>query len=103
VSSKPPLEKVVEATFVKEVKRLGLPVKLRKMNGLGNASWPDRLIIGPKKFFMWIEFKRPVIGRLSPGQETLFAEMGEIGHEVHVFTDGKLAALAVKYALRTHG
>ena len=101
--ARPPLEAAVERAFLQEVRRLNLPVKIRKMNGLGNASWPDRLIIGPKKFFMWIEFKRPEIGRLSPGQEVLFAEMGEMGHAVPVFTDGRKAARELMHALREHG
>jgi hypothetical protein len=92
VRKKPPLEAKVEADFMKEVKRLGLPVKIRKMNGLGYVSWPDRLIIGPKGFCRWIEFKRPEIGKLSPGQIYLFAELAAWGHHVSVFTDGKLAA-----------
>lgn len=99
----PPLERVVEATFMRKVKDYRLPVKIRKMNGLGFASWPDRLIIGPRGFTMWIEFKRPEIGKLSPGQEAMFKEMGALGHEVHIFTDGALAAMAVRTALNKYG
>lgn len=98
----PPLEAKVEADFVKEVKRLGLPVKLRKMNGLGNSSWPDRLIIGPRGFCRWIEFKRPELGKLSPGQEELFAELEAWGHSVPVFVDGKKAAQYIKDELSEH-
>ena len=98
----PPLEAKVEADFMRTVKTLKLPVKLRKMNGLGNASWPDRLIIGPKKFFMWIEFKRPEIGKLSPGQEDLFSEMESMGHPVLVFTDGRVAANYLNQQLELH-
>jgi hypothetical protein len=101
VTTRPPLEKKVEADFLKELKKL--PVKVRKMNGMGFNSWPDRLVIGPHGFFYWVELKRAVIGKLSAGQEDLFGEMFAMGHEVHIFTDGKEAALAVKYALIRHG
>ena len=87
----PPLERHEEKVFMNLVKKNNLPVKIRKMNGLGFASWPDRLIIGPHKFTCWIEFKRKEIGKLSPGQVTLFNEMGGMGHVVHVLDDGKLA------------
>lgn len=101
MSTKPPLEKKVEADFLKELKKL--PVKVRKMNGMGFNSWPDRLVIGPKGFFYWVELKREKIGKLSAGQEDLFGEMLKMDHGVHVFTDGREAALAVKYALMRHG
>lgn len=31
----------------------------RKMNGLGNVSWPDRLFILPNGIAAFVEFKRP--------------------------------------------
>jgi hypothetical protein len=100
--SKPKLEKTIEADFVKECKRLKLPVKLRKMNGLGYASWPDRLVVGPFSFFQWIEFKRPDIGKLSPGQADLFEELEAWGHGVPIFTDGFAAAKFVEDQLKAH-
>jgi hypothetical protein len=102
-----PLEKAIEKKFVGELKKLAVEFKIdlkcRKMNGLGNASWPDRLIIGPKGFIMWVELKRPKIGKLSEGQKDLFADMASMGHPVQVHDDARLAILAVKYALHNAG
>ena len=97
----PPLEKAEEAEFLKFLKQL--PVRTRKMNGLGSAAYPDRLVIGPAGFTMWVEMKRKKIGKLSPGQEELFAELSTMGHKVHIFDDGKEAAEAVKQQLIKYG
>lgn len=102
LKTKPPLEKAVEAKFMKLVKARGLPVKIRKMNGMGFRAWPDRLIIGPKKFVMWIEFKRPEIGKVSEGQEIQFSEMTDMGHKVYVFDDAEKAYLALELGLKAH-
>lgn len=89
---KPPLEAKEEADFLKVLKQSGVDFKTRKMNGLGYRSWPDRLVLGPERFFILIELKRKEIGKLSPGQEELFKDLSFMGHEVHVFDDGKAAA-----------
>lgn len=94
-----PLERHEEATFMRLIK--GFPIKVRKMNGLGNASWPDRLVLLPNGRIIWIELKRKKVGKLSKGQEILFEEMRGMGHEVFVFDDGELAANSVKLALLT--
>jgi hypothetical protein len=101
--SAPPLEAKVEADFMRAVKKLGLPVLLRKMNGIGARSYPDRLVICPKGLVWWVEFKRPQLGKLSPGQDELFIELGRMGHPVAVFTDGNEAALALKFFLMNNG
>lgn len=72
------------------------------MNGLGYRSWPDRLVIGPKGFFKWIEFKRPVLGKLSDGQVDLFEELSCMGHPVEVHDDFKVALLSLELDLRKH-
>lgn len=88
-----PLESVVEAKFLKELKKYSqYKLKVRKMNGIGYRSWPDRMVLGPRRFILFIELKRPKLGKLSPGQIDLFNEMAELSHFVPVFTDGKIAA-----------
>jgi hypothetical protein len=37
----------------------GQGIKHRKMNGLGNVSWPDRLFLLPNGIAAFIELKRP--------------------------------------------
>jgi hypothetical protein len=98
-----PLEADIEAAFIKGLKTLGVNLLVRKMNGIGYRSWPDRLILGPNGFVMWVELKRPKIGKLSPGQKDLFETMESLGHCVNVFVDAKVAVMAVKAALINHG
>lgn len=96
-----PLERDIEAKFMKLIKCL--PIKARKMNGLGFAAWPDRLIVGPAEFSIFIEFKRPGRGKLSEGQKILFAELEEWGHPVLIHTDAREAFDDLVTRLRSHG
>lgn len=80
-----PLEKDIEAKVVKYAKERGCLA--RKMNGLGNTSWPDRLFVLPNGRFVWVEFKRPVVGKLSPGQEDLIAELQARSQVVYIVDD----------------
>lgn len=92
----------MEAAFLRYVKRWALPVKVRKMNGQGFRDWPDRLIIGPKSFSRWVEFKRPQLGKVSAGQRALFAEFGQMNHPVVIFDDALLAATWLRAELEKH-
>lgn len=105
LKKKPPLEAKEEKDFVHALKKSGIDFKTRKMNGLGYRSWPDRLVLGPECFIIFIELKRKEIGRLSPGQEELFKDLSFMGHEVHVFDDGRAAARFVleRYLEHHHG
>lgn len=96
-----PLEATIEAKFMKLVKRF--PVKVRKMNGTGFRSWPDRLLLGPKKFVMLVEFKRPKVGKLSEGQKALFEELEEMRHPVLVTTSAEYAIAELERRLIEHG
>lgn len=99
----PPLEAAEEQEFLKLLKQLPVELKVRKLNGLGNRDWPDRMILGPSGFMLLVEMKRKQLGKLSPGQVALFAQLSELEHVVHVFDDGKLAAEFVRQALIDHG
>lgn len=88
-----PLESAIERSFLKKLKEWDLRFKTRKLNGRGYNSWPDRLVLGPDKFMCLIEFKRPVLGKVSPGQEELFDELEALGHHVAI-QDQADAALA---------
>lgn len=52
---KPELESAIENRVVRWAKDRGW--RVRKMNGLGDRSWPDRLFVGPG-VMAFIEFKR---------------------------------------------
>ena len=79
------LEKDIEAKVVKYAKARGCLV--RKMGGFGFAAWPDRLFVLPDGKTFWIEFKRPLIGKLSEGQRALIDELRSMGHIVYVVDD----------------
>lgn len=53
-----PLESTIENAVVDYAKAPPRNCIVRKMNGLGFRSWPDRLFITPKGRHFYIEFKR---------------------------------------------
>jgi hypothetical protein len=97
-----PLEAKEEKDFLRELKKLPRKFITRKMNGQGFRSWPDRLVMGEYGFTMLIEIKRKIVGKLSPGQEDFFPLLGDMGHQVSVFDDGKEAAAHVWGAFQKH-
>lgn len=93
------LESSVERSFVRRAE--ALVCRTRKLNGLGNRDWPDRLVLGPNEFFAFYEFKRP--GKaLRPTQEALRNDLAELGHQVHVFDDADAAVAHLKASLKAH-
>jgi hypothetical protein len=91
----PVLEKDIENKVTKIAKREGWMT--RKMNGLGNRSWPDRLYISPEGRIVWIEFKRPD-GALSEGQKALIDDLRLFKQSVFVCysVEEGLHALGIK-------
>lgn len=81
MNTRAPLEKTIEAKFVKLAQARGC--QCLKLNVIGRRSWPDRLVLVPGGKVLFIEFKRPG-GLLTPGQELLHADLYAMGHEVHV-------------------
>ena len=99
MSSKPELERHIEERVIKWAKNQGW--RVRKMNGLGYRSWPDRMFIGPG-FVAFIEFKRPKEVPTTL-QQRILDELVEFGHNARYFDDsdaaiGWLEALASKAA-----
>lgn len=75
-------ESTIENRFVKEAHRLGC--KTRKLNGMGNNHWPDRLVLVPGGETLLIEFKKPG-GVLSEGQAAWHEDAKLMGHYPIVF------------------
>ena len=65
-------EKSVEGKVVKHAKKLGCLA--RKMNGLGNRGWPDRMFVFPSGFILWIEFKAPGKKLVKGSQQQVFLD-----------------------------
>ncbi len=82
------LEKHIEARFLRELRKRWSIAEARKMNGFGNRSWPDRLIILPNGASFYIEFKRPG-GELSPGQAQKIKELKALKQRVYVFDNAE--------------
>lgn len=73
-------ERVAESRFVGEARAAGFMT--RKMNGLGNASWPDQLVIGDG-FDLYLEFKRTGEDP-TPLQADCHKELRRRGKQVYV-------------------
>jgi hypothetical protein len=88
--SKP--ERIVEGWAVKYAKRLAYLT--RKMNGLGNRSWPDQqfFTFGGVAFFM--EFKREGEDP-TPKQAECHKRLRALGHRVYVIRDKVEAKLVI--------
>lgn len=78
-------EASIERACVDFAKRRGWLV--RKMNGMGYRSWPDRLFIGSRDARnFWVEFKRPDKAP-TPGQWKIINALTARGEIVHVIDD----------------
>ena len=97
VIKKLPLEKDIEAKFVREAKKLGC--LCRKLNGMGARDWPDRLVLVPGGAILLIEFKR-LGATLRPSQEAWHEDAKAIGQEPYVFDNWEQPLALVERKLR---
>ncbi len=75
-------ENVVEEYLRKRIKAMrGLCIKL---NPLGYAGIPDRLVLLPGGIVVFFELKRPVGGRYEPLQLRWHSKLRQLGFEVFV-------------------
>ena len=77
----PRLEKSIERDFKDEVDLLGLLII--KLNIFGFVGMPDRLVIGPNRYVVFFEFKRPKMGELSEMQKRRHRTLRKFGFEVY--------------------
>ncbi len=83
------LEKAIENAVTRWAKSKGIIT--RKMNGLGNRSWPDQMFIFPDGRIVFIEFKAP--GKQPTElQAHMIADLQKRGVYVDWF-DNKMEAL----------
>ena len=76
-----PKEKVVEAYLRDEIRKLG--GKAYKFVSPANRSVPDRLVLMPHGFILFVEVKRSK-GKLTPGQTKEIERIQSLGFPVHV-------------------
>lgn len=87
----PPLESAVQAQIVQALRLSGwLVLEMQKGSQRGGSVWctkgiPD-LFACKAGHSVWLEVKRPSLGRLSPAQAALHTAMRAEGVEVHVVT-----------------
>lgn len=94
---KGPLESASENKVVSAMKKLGW--KAYKLNGMGQASKPDRLFIGPHNTHVFVEFKREgEFPTVLQAEELL--ELYRLGHSVAVCV-GLEDFLKVRAAMET--
>ena len=75
-----PLERDLERRACALAKNLGyIALKLTGLTGI-----PDRLFIGPAGVCLFVEFKRPGGGILSPAQKYWITTIKALGHRVEV-------------------
>lgn len=86
-------EQDIEDAFIRKAREAGCIT--RKINGMGFASWPDRLILCPGGAVLFIEFKKPGEG-LRPAQAALHSEAHKLGHTWYTCDDAENAMMIVR-------
>jgi hypothetical protein len=77
------LEKVVEHKFVNWIVNHHPGYKAFKLNPVGTNGLPDRLVVGPNRLILFIEFKR--LGEEpEPLQQFYLDYLTECNHDVEV-------------------
>lgn len=79
-----PLESSIERAFVTALRKKLPNALVRKMNGLGYAAWPDRMVLHEGRT-VFIEFKRPGC-KPTELQAHLHAHLCKSGFDVVVAT-----------------
>jgi hypothetical protein len=93
-----PLESAIERSFMRLMKEHFPEIRVRKMNGEGYRSWPDRMVCIPGGRPLLIEFKRP--GRtLTEGQNDLHGDLRALGYLISTHTSARTAFDAVRNAI----
>jgi hypothetical protein len=95
------LEKHVERQAVQGAKRLG--VLGLKMNTLSRRGYPDRLFLIPGGRPLFVEFKRPGIGRLTALQEKEICFLKKLGYSVSVYDSAKSAIREIEEMVDRNG
>lgn len=83
-------ESTIEKAYIRKMKTSGIKVKIKKMNGEGNRSWPDRMIMAHPGVALFIEFKRPGESATELQADT-HEELRSLGFPVEVFDDAQVA------------
>ena len=65
-------ESSIEKEFNRKFKEEFPQYKQVKMNIQGRRGWPDRMILGPNQYVVFIEFKRDDSSELSMSQTDMF-------------------------------
>lgn len=94
-------ESSIEGAFLRKVKK-NLPfMKCKKLDGNGDVGWPDRMVLGPNQFCVFIEFKRPG-KKPTAHQEQLMGAVSELGFPVTWADDDSQALEWLKAEFTRH-
>ncbi len=93
-SVRPKSEVSVESYLFKQVRRAGF--RAVKFEDPSYDGGPDRIILGPGAFVMFVETKTDV-GKLSPNQKGYIKELRSQGYEVQIIRTRTEVDLLVDY------
>lgn len=88
----------IEAAALRAIKKHWPTAEVRKMNGYGHRSWPDRLVVLPGGASVWIEFKREGEDP-TPDQAHLHRRLSALGQHVVVCWNRDCAIAACASAM----
>lgn len=91
-------EASIEAAACELIQQHFPEVLVRKLNGMGNRNWPDRMFLFPGARVLLIEFKQPG-EKPRPAQAWFFDQLRDMGFVVRV-CDQVLQAVDVAYAFK---
>ena len=89
-------EAKIERAVVAKMRAIG--VKVIKLDTSSETGWPDRIVLIPGGRPLFIEFKRPGGGVLSPKQGHIIGWLQAIGYDVQVHDNVKEAVKAIEDA-----
>lgn len=94
-------EKAIERYFCQQMRRLGLPC-IKQFNPY-EAGWPDRLLVLPRNYVVWVEFKSTG-KKPTEIQQYRHKTLEDLGHEVFIIAsreEAEQAVTTIKAILKT--
>ena len=90
-----------EKRFVKKVREYDKNIRCFKFEVHGTKGAPDRMILFPGGYTMFIEFKRPGGGTVSPHQVTFIKMLTDLGFEAYIIDNWREALEKVECRMKS--
>ena len=96
------LERGVDKRFTKGLKKMSLTsIKLTAFGAMGEAGWPDRLVLCPAGQAIFVELKKPG-GKATPLQKARQRVLAGLGFGVGTFDNADEALEFVRVLVEFH-